>query len=96
MTMLPPPIVCTFVYVRLSSAPARLSWTTPTSSQILIRNPSGAVIGEDEDARIPRAFSDPGRVTALKRAWDPGNVLHGNHNVAPGTPTVVAPDETGG
>lgn len=45
-----------------------------------------ALIGDDEDDRIPTAFSDPGRVAALKRAWDPGNVLHGNHNVAPSHP----------
>jgi FAD/FMN-containing dehydrogenase len=41
------------------------------------------LIAEDEDDRIPSAFSDPGRVAALKRSWDPGNVLRGNHNVAP-------------
>jgi hypothetical protein len=45
-----------------------------------------ALIGDDEGDRIPSAFSDPGRVAALKRAWDPGNVLHGNHNVVPSQP----------
>ena len=45
-----------------------------------------ALIGDDEDERIPSAFSNPDRVAALKRAWDPGNVLRGNHNVAPGRP----------
>jgi hypothetical protein len=44
------------------------------------------LIADDEDDRIPSAFSDPGRVAALKRAWDPGNVLHGNHNVVPSHP----------
>lgn len=42
-----------------------------------------ALIAEDEGDRIPTAFSDAGRVEALKQAWDPGNLLHGNHNVAP-------------
>jgi len=41
------------------------------------------LIADDEDDRISSAFSDPGRVAALKRAWDPGNALHGNHNVVP-------------
>lgn len=41
------------------------------------------LIADDENDRIPSAFSDPSRVAALKRAWDPGNVLHGNHNVVP-------------
>jgi FAD/FMN-containing dehydrogenase len=45
-----------------------------------------ALIGDDEDERIPSAFSNPDRVATLKRAWDPGNVLRGNHNVAPGRP----------
>jgi FAD/FMN-containing dehydrogenase len=45
-----------------------------------------ALIGDDEDERIPSAFSNPDRVAALKRAWDPSNVLRGNHNVAPGRP----------
>ena len=44
------------------------------------------LIADDEDDRIPSAFSDPGRVAALKRAWDPANVLHGNHNVVPSRP----------
>jgi hypothetical protein len=41
------------------------------------------LIGDDEAERIPSAFSDAGRVAALKRSWDPQNVLHGNHNVVP-------------
>lgn len=41
------------------------------------------LIADDEDDRIPSAFSDPTRVAALKRAWDPRNLLHGNHNVVP-------------
>ncbi len=45
-----------------------------------------ALIGDDEDDRIPSAFSDRGRIAALKRAWDPGNALRGNHNVVPGWP----------
>jgi hypothetical protein len=44
------------------------------------------LIADDEDDRISSAFSDPGRVAALKRAWDPANVLHGNHNVVPSRP----------
>lgn len=42
-----------------------------------------ALIGEDQGHRIPSAFSDADRVAAVKHAWDPGNLLHGNHNVAP-------------
>ncbi|HEX6128540.1 MAG TPA: FAD-binding oxidoreductase [Candidatus Limnocylindria bacterium] len=41
------------------------------------------LIADDEDDRIPSAFSDPARVAALKRTWDPGNLLRGNHNVPP-------------
>jgi FAD/FMN-containing dehydrogenase len=41
------------------------------------------LIGDDEAERIPSAFSDAGRVAALKQSWDPRNVLHGNHNVVP-------------
>ena len=41
------------------------------------------LIPEDQGDRIASAFSDPARVASLKRAWDPGNVLHGNHNVSP-------------
>jgi len=45
-----------------------------------------ALIGDDEDSRVPTAFSDSTRVAALKRRWDPDNRLHGNHNVPPGQP----------
>jgi hypothetical protein len=41
------------------------------------------LIAEDQPDRVASAFSDPGRVAALKRTWDPGNVLRGNHNVRP-------------
>ncbi|HSI98809.1 MAG TPA: FAD-binding oxidoreductase [Patescibacteria group bacterium] len=41
------------------------------------------LIAEDQQHRIPSAFSDPARVAHLKRAWDPDNVLRGNHNVSP-------------
>jgi hypothetical protein len=41
------------------------------------------LIGDDEAERIPSAFSDAGRVAALKGSWDHRNVLHGNHNVVP-------------
>ncbi len=41
------------------------------------------LIGDDENARIPTAFSDVERVRALKREWDPENVLRANHNVTP-------------
>lgn len=44
-----------------------------------------ALLAEDEDDRIPTALSDPERVRELKAAWDPDNLLHGNHNVAPTT-----------
>lgn len=58
-----------------------------TFSRAMAAHATGGVyvnlIAEDEGDRIPSAFSDPGRVAALKRTWDPGNVLRGNHNVAP-------------
>ncbi len=45
-----------------------------------------ALLAEDEEHRIPTALSDPARVAALKRQWDPANVLRGNHNVPPAGP----------
>lgn len=42
-----------------------------------------ALLSEDEDHRVPTTLSDVDRVARLKRAWDPDNRLHGNHNVPP-------------
>jgi FAD/FMN-containing dehydrogenase len=44
------------------------------------------LIAEDQQNRVPSAFSDAARVADLKRAWDPDNVLRGNHNVSPSHP----------
>jgi FAD/FMN-containing dehydrogenase len=44
------------------------------------------LIADDEADRVPTAFSDLGRVAALKREWDPTNTLHGNHNIRPTHP----------
>lgn len=41
------------------------------------------LVAEDESDRIPRAISDYARLQQLKRTWDGGNVLRGNHNVPP-------------
>lgn len=41
------------------------------------------LIAEDEGERVLSAFSDGGRVQALKSEWDPENHLRANHNVAP-------------
>lgn len=41
------------------------------------------LIADDEDDRVPSAFSDVDRLRALKARWDPDNVLRHNHNVAP-------------
>ena len=47
------------------------------------------LIADDEGDRISAAFSDPGRVAAVKRTWDPGNMLRGNHNVVPSQESAV-------
>jgi FAD/FMN-containing dehydrogenase len=68
---------------------AVMGWARTFSTTISAHATGGVyvnLIADDEDDRIPSAFSDPGRVAALKRAWDPGNVLHGNHNVVPSHP----------
>jgi len=58
-----------------------------TFSRAMSAHATGGVyvnlIADDEDDRIPSAFSDPDRVAALKRTWDPANVLRGNHNIPP-------------
>lgn len=41
------------------------------------------LLGDDEAARVPSAFSDTDRLRRLKAHWDPDNVLRGNHNVTP-------------
>lgn len=41
------------------------------------------LLAEDEPERVPAAYSDHERLTALKRQWDPDNVFQGNHNIRP-------------
>jgi FAD/FMN-containing dehydrogenase len=45
----------------------------------------GNFIGDEGDARVRAGFgaANHDRLAALKATWDPGNLLHGNHNVRP-------------
>lgn len=63
-----------------------MQWARDFSTAIAAHATGGVylnLIADDEPDRVPTAFSDPDRVAALKREWDPDNRLSGNHNVPP-------------
>ncbi|MEO7245093.1 MAG: BBE domain-containing protein, partial [Rubrivivax sp.] len=65
---------------------AVLSWAHDFSRTMTAHSTGGVyvnLIGDDERARVSTAFSDVDRVRALKRVWDPENVLRANNNVTP-------------
>jgi len=71
---------------------AVMDWARAFSKAMSVHATGGVyvnLIADDEGDRIPAALSDPGRVAALKRAWDPGNMLRGNHNVVPSQESAV-------
>jgi FAD/FMN-containing dehydrogenase len=77
-------------------------WADPAEDELRIGNArrygaslapyaSGAYVNaltDEGSAGVRRAYSAEklARLTALKRAWDPGNVFHLNHNITPAAP----------
>lgn len=65
---------------------AVMGWARDFGAAMAVHATGGVyvnLIPEDQEDRVASAFSDPARVVGLKRVWDPGNVLRGNHNVSP-------------